>query len=105
TVRVADLAQRFDVSPVTVRRDIGALVEAGELQRVHGGARSVLSGPPVAPSPDQVRIGVVLPAARYYFRDVLEGIKERAARSGVSVVLAISQYHESEERRLFERMI
>ena len=37
-VRVADLAARFSVSPVTVRADLALLEQRGQVQRVHGGA-------------------------------------------------------------------
>ncbi|MFZ2511385.1 MAG: DeoR/GlpR family DNA-binding transcription regulator [Gordonia sp. (in: high G+C Gram-positive bacteria)] len=37
-VAVADLAQRFDVTGETVRRDLGVLAQQGVLHRVHGGA-------------------------------------------------------------------
>jgi DeoR family transcriptional regulator, aga operon transcriptional repressor len=37
-VRVADLAERFDVSEVTVRGDLDALQARGQLRRVRGGA-------------------------------------------------------------------
>jgi DeoR/GlpR family transcriptional regulator of sugar metabolism len=37
-VRVADLVERFGVSDMTVRRDIGELARAGLVRRVHGGA-------------------------------------------------------------------
>ena len=37
-VEVAELAESFDVTPETVRRDLGALERAGLLRRVHGGA-------------------------------------------------------------------
>ena len=37
-VVVEDLAQRFDVTLQTIRRDLGDLAEAGLLDRVHGGA-------------------------------------------------------------------
>jgi DeoR family transcriptional regulator, aga operon transcriptional repressor len=37
-VRVADLAERFEVSEVTVRGDLDALSERGHLRRVRGGA-------------------------------------------------------------------
>ena len=36
--KVADLAQEFGVSDMTVRRDLNRLVKAGELNKVHGGA-------------------------------------------------------------------
>jgi DeoR family fructose operon transcriptional repressor len=37
-VEVAELAETFDVTPETVRRDLTALERAGVLRRVHGGA-------------------------------------------------------------------
>ena len=37
-VDVTDLAQRFGVSGMTIRRDLAELEEAGQLHRVHGGA-------------------------------------------------------------------
>lgn len=37
-VEVAELADTFDVTPETVRRDLTALEKAGMLRRVHGGA-------------------------------------------------------------------
>jgi len=37
-VRVADLAERFEVSEVTVRGDLDALADRGQLRRVRGGA-------------------------------------------------------------------
>src|SRR5699024_8089064 len=47
----------------------------------------------------------ILPSARYYFREIFEGVKEAARRSGIAVVLAVSEYDETEERRLIERML
>lgn len=38
-VSVEVLAQRFDVSVETIRRDLGQLAESGVLQKIHGGAR------------------------------------------------------------------
>ena len=38
-VSVEMLAARFDVSPETIRRDLGQLAEQGRVQKVHGGAR------------------------------------------------------------------
>lgn len=40
-VYVSDLSQEFDVSEVTIRKDLKELEERGELRRVHGGATGV----------------------------------------------------------------
>ena len=40
-VRVTELAERFDVAPETIRRDLDALEAEGLLQRVHGGAIAI----------------------------------------------------------------
>jgi len=37
-VEVDTLADRYDVTPQTIRRDLHALHQAGEMERVHGGA-------------------------------------------------------------------
>ena len=39
-VSVADLSERFGVSPVTIRNDLGTLERQGRLIRTHGGAMS-----------------------------------------------------------------
>ena len=45
---VVELAQRFDVSEMTVRRDLAHLAREGKLIRVHGGAVSDREEPPFA---------------------------------------------------------
>jgi DeoR/GlpR family transcriptional regulator of sugar metabolism len=45
---VVELAQRFDVSEMTVRRDLAHLAREGKLIRVHGGAVSGREEPPFA---------------------------------------------------------
>jgi DeoR/GlpR family transcriptional regulator of sugar metabolism len=39
TARVRDLAVRFGVSDMTIRRDIDALADSGAVEKVHGGAK------------------------------------------------------------------
>lgn len=45
TVAVTELAELFDVSPMTIRRDLQALEDQGLVESVHGGARSSLQSP------------------------------------------------------------
>lgn len=51
TVTVSDLAQAFDTSESTIRRDLDRLDAAGKLVKVHGGAASVESAVTPAQSP------------------------------------------------------
>jgi DeoR/GlpR family transcriptional regulator of sugar metabolism len=46
---VAELATYFAISPATVRRDLEALAEQGEIERFHGGARAGAKAPPELP--------------------------------------------------------
>ncbi|MCQ3980816.1 MAG: DeoR/GlpR transcriptional regulator, partial [Anaerolineae bacterium] len=46
---VAQISERFSVSQATVRRDLEALAERGEIERFHGGAKTVRQAPPEAP--------------------------------------------------------
>ncbi|MFD0475367.1 DeoR/GlpR family DNA-binding transcription regulator [Nonomuraea thailandensis] len=48
--RVAELAEAFGVSSVTVRADLDALEEQGKVRRVRGGAVSAGPAPHVEPS-------------------------------------------------------
>lgn len=43
-VRISDLAQRFNVSTETVRRDFDSLADDGLISRAHGGASSATQG-------------------------------------------------------------
>ncbi|MGY4720551.1 DeoR/GlpR family DNA-binding transcription regulator [Naumannella cuiyingiana] len=52
-VRVSDLADDFEVSPMTIRRDIDGLHEQGLLERVHGGARLARHGATEEPRPGE----------------------------------------------------
>lgn len=48
-VTVAELSGRFDVSEVTIRRDLRDLAAQGALQRAHGGAITITPAPPEPP--------------------------------------------------------
>ncbi len=52
-VRVSELAERFRVSPATVRRDLEELEERGEVERVHGGAVAVPEKEPGRPTAER----------------------------------------------------
>ena len=40
SVRIKDLAQEFEVSEMTIRRELDVLAEGGQVERIHGGARA-----------------------------------------------------------------
>ena len=44
-VDVVDIANRLGVAQETIRRDLRAMESAGKLQRVHGGAVRIVTGP------------------------------------------------------------
>jgi len=48
-VTVAELSHRFDVSEVTIRRDLRELAAQGVLRRAHGGAVAAIPAPPEPP--------------------------------------------------------
>ncbi|GGM38616.1 substrate-binding domain-containing protein [Promicromonospora citrea] len=102
SVRVVEIAERFNVSLVTARRDVAALAREGKLQRVHGGGVLV----PTAEDDGDRRgvLGVVVPSGHGYFQEILAGARQAAREAGVRLVLATSYYDESEESRIVERL-
>ncbi|MFI6051821.1 substrate-binding domain-containing protein [Streptomyces violascens] len=110
SLRVTDFAEELKVSAVTVRRDVEALAERGLVARVHGGAllpetASARATPPPAPSGPGLVFGLVVPAADYYYPEVIKGAREAAAARGVRLVLGISQYRPDEERAQVRQLI
>ncbi|MFJ6657501.1 substrate-binding domain-containing protein [Streptomyces sp. NPDC091377] len=121
SLRVSEMAQVLSVSAITVRRDVESLAERGLLTRVHGGAvlRAGLPGPrahPVAVTPAvpprvaradgrPLVLGLIVPAADYYFPEIIKGARAAAAERGIRLVLGISQYDPEEERAQVRRMV
>lgn len=115
SLRVTEIAEELHVSPITVRRDIEALAERGLVARVHGGA--VLPEAKAEPShtePTAARtetagkeqvFGLVVPAADYYYPEVIKGAQEAAGERGVRLVLGISQYNPVQEQAQVRQML
>ncbi|WP_042400624.1 substrate-binding domain-containing protein [Streptacidiphilus carbonis] len=106
SLRVAALAAELRVSPVTVRRDVETLAERGDLRRQHGvvswpePAARAGTGPLVGPL-----IGMVVPAAAYYFGEIIRGAQAASAALGGRLVLGISDYGAEEDHRQIERLL
>ncbi|MEU3187298.1 substrate-binding domain-containing protein [Streptomyces sp. NPDC006923] len=99
TVRVSDLAARLGVSPVTARRDVEALAVRGLLDRVHGSVSwPERQGPAgIAPGGGGPVLGMLAPAAAYYFAEVIRGAHEAAARLGARLILRVSDYRPEDD--------
>ncbi|UFU06776.1 LacI family DNA-binding transcriptional regulator [Ruania halotolerans] len=115
-IRVTELAAELGVTPVTVRRAVGELADAGLVRRVHGGATAVGPRPstaarrtgtwPVAGSAvGSGSAGMLVPSLDYYWPDVARGAEEEAQRLGLRVTLRGSVYHAPDERGDVQRLI
>lgn len=99
---VADFSGRFQVSAMTIRRDLLELEAEGLLQRVHGGAvrrRAPRNKGLIA------TIGLIVPSARYYFPGIIAGAKHAAAELNARLVLGISDYSGEAERHQIRRLL
>ncbi|MGW2202277.1 substrate-binding domain-containing protein [Streptomyces sp. NPDC001774] len=114
TARVAELAARLGVSPVTARRDVEALAAKGLLDRAHGqvswpqrhAAPGPAGGTPGARRPGEgLVLGLLAPSATYYFAEVIRGAHEAAANTGARLILRISDYRPEEDRARTEGLL
>lgn len=106
-VRVSRLTEELSVAPVTLRRDLQQLEEAGQLQRVHGGAVSASASAPTGAANDATggAIAVLVPSLAYYWPGVIRGMEEEARRRGMRLVLRGASYELQDERPVLERLV
>ncbi|MEU8567437.1 substrate-binding domain-containing protein [Streptomyces pathocidini] len=112
-VRVTEIAERLDVSQMTVRRDINVLAEGGLVARVHGGAtlpRAARQAPGRQPvvahgHGERWTVGMVVPAASHYHREVIQGARSAAESMGARLSLGVSCYDLGEDRIQAERLL
>ena len=120
SLSAADFAQRTGVSPMTVRRDLRELADAGRLRRVHGGAEAVDAGAdgagrhrPAARSAEEPGrraaplfiLGQVSPDPTYHFPPIVESAAARARDLGGRVVLGVSRYQRERESEQIKRLV
>lgn len=102
SVTVAELADRFDVGELTIRRDLTALADKGLVTRVHGGAtiRSDLDTSVRSSSGGALyRIGMIVPTLNFYWPTVITGARAAAAELGVELVVRGASYDPTDQRR------
>ena len=109
-VRVAELTEELDVTPVTLRRDLQQLEAEGLLVRVHGGAVLPADGAPAlqarqAANGTQQTIGVLVPSLDFYWPRVIRGMEQAAREQGAKLLLRGTSYELQDERPVLERMV
>jgi DNA-binding LacI/PurR family transcriptional regulator len=108
-VRISDLAERLNVTPITLRRDVTAMAAEGLLRRVHGGAAAIEKEPDggdgTPATATATPIGILVPSMDYYWPGVIRGAEESAARLGIRLVLRGSSYEADDMRPQLERLL
>ncbi|MEE2569143.1 substrate-binding domain-containing protein [Pseudarthrobacter sp. J64] len=100
---VLELAQRLNISAVTIRRDLEELAGQGLVHRTHGAVAPV-SEHAAAVSDGPKTIGLVVPHSNYYFDGVIAGAKAAAAAAGARLVLGVSDYDKATEMHQVARL-
>ncbi|MEU8678771.1 substrate-binding domain-containing protein [Streptomyces sp. NPDC048560] len=107
SVRIADLAAALGTSVETARRDVAALADVGLVRRLHGSAvwptarlspretRLARSAPPTAPG--GLMLGMVVPAAGYFYPSVIRGARDAAAAVGARLLVGTTDYRRDQD--------
>ncbi|WP_458116489.1 substrate-binding domain-containing protein [Arthrobacter sp. D2-10] len=98
------LAERLNVSAVTLRRDVEELAAQGLVQRTHGAVAPTREPLPLTSS-SGATIGLVLPHSTYYYDGIITGAKAAAAAAGAKLVLGVSDYDRAIEVHQVQRLI
>jgi DNA-binding LacI/PurR family transcriptional regulator len=120
-VLVTDLVADLEVSAMTVRRDLDALVVRGMVDRVHGGcvlrgasvrrprpARVAVAGLPrdlERPHGTTVEVGIVVPSGHYYFPAVIAGAQQVFDARTVHLTLAVTGYQPDQDEAAVRRLV
>lgn len=114
-IEVTEISVELNVSQMTVRRDINLLAEKGLVVRIHGGA--TLPSPKASAGTragdaamahdraGHLVLGMVVPAATHYHRQLIQGARAAAEALGVRLSLGVSCYDLDEDRVQAERLL
>ncbi|MFE9045659.1 substrate-binding domain-containing protein [Streptomyces sp. NPDC007818] len=112
SVQVSELATQLNVSQMTVRRDVGVLVEQGLAVRVHGGVTlpqgNEIRHPKTqgtTPGLERPVLGMVVPDASQYYRQVIQGARHAAHAQGLRLTLGVSCYEPAEDLEQARQLI
>ncbi|MDR1386242.1 MAG: LacI family transcriptional regulator [Propionibacteriaceae bacterium] len=108
--RIADLAGVLNVTPTTVRRDLALMEEAGLVERLHGGARAIVTADPAAGIEGSLtqavawngrpgaRLAMFVPALDFYWPTVARSAEAMARSHGLQFLLRGGSYESVDER-------
>ncbi|MFJ4620754.1 substrate-binding domain-containing protein [Streptomyces sp. NPDC088812] len=84
TARVAELADEFGVSFVTMRRDVEALARGGRVARSHGVVRLLPTSGNAAPASLTGTVTMIAPGRSAYFAEIVRGAQIAAEEQGLT---------------------
>lgn len=115
SVRISDLATELGISVETARRDVAALSDAGLVRRLHGSAlwptarlsprEARLAGEVPAVAPRGLVLGMVVPAAGYFYPSVIRGARDAAADVGARLLVATTEYDRDQDKTRIDTLI
>jgi DNA-binding LacI/PurR family transcriptional regulator len=93
------------LAAVTVRRDVAALAESGQLRRSHG-AVSLPGGEDAAgPGGRDLVVGILVPTIGLYFDEIIAGARAAADAAGARLVLGVSAYRPADDRAKVDQLL
>lgn len=106
-VRSAELAAAFQVSEMTVRRDLDHLAAENLVVRMRGGAARVSSAPNgrFGHAADGATIGIVFPDANHVYPAVVSAVEGVLKQARLSANLVFSHYDLAVERRIVDDLV
>ena len=116
-VKVPELARLLNTTPITIRRDLAQLADAGLLRRVRGGAMSVntadgataedAAGEPATATPANApggTVGVMFPEPSFFWPHAVSALTERTAECGMQLSITESTYDPVDETRQLDEL-